>query len=266
MKFSDFNVLKRKNFVIFSLVMMLGLIGYINYNLNKQSLLQTSSELERYEMKMMENSGVLNQILGEELAHNDGEEEKEDSLKGEEEADKEDAEKEDTKEDTEQEDSETSSSTNGEMDNAIIVDSRDNNVVDVAKETNAQITKIITNKQVMRSNAYFIESKLERDKKRSEMVSYLNDIVNNQYTAEDLRAQAQNMKMQVVTNSEKELLIENMITAKGFNDAIVYLTDHSINIVVHSQALNEKEVAQIVDIVRRETNVTMDNIIIMNKK
>ncbi|WP_026475871.1 SpoIIIAH-like family protein [Alkaliphilus transvaalensis] len=256
MKFRDFNVLKRKNFVIFSLVMILGLIGYINYNLNKQSLLQTSSELERYELRMMENSGVVTNILDNEIALNEDEEEGEGELDL-------DLNKEEEDVDV---DVDATNKTQDEMDNAIIVDSRDNEVINVAQETSAQITQIITDRQIMKSNAYFIESKLERDKRRSEMISYLNDIVDNQHTAEDLRSQAQNMKIQVVTNTEKEMMIENMITAKGFNDAIVYLTDQSINIVVHSEGLNEKEVAQIVDIVRRETDITMDNIIIMNKK
>ncbi|MBM7614002.1 SpoIIIAH-like family protein [Alkaliphilus hydrothermalis] len=255
MKFRDFNVLKRKNFVIFSLVMMLGLIGYINYNLNKQSLLQTSSELEKYEMKLMEESGVLNKILDdEELVLEDTQQQYEKDAEGEEAGEEAD------------QATVTTANTEEEMDNAIVVDSLENNVEDTAKATSAEITKIITSKEVMQSNAYFIESKMQRDKKRSEMMSYLNSIVDNAYTAEDVREQAQTMKMQLVTNTDKELMIENMITAKGFNDAIVYLTDQTINIVVQSPGLNGKEVAQIVDIVRRETEIVMDNIIIMNKK
>ena len=38
----------RKNFAIVSLVLMLGLIGYVNYSINQQALLETSSELEKY--------------------------------------------------------------------------------------------------------------------------------------------------------------------------------------------------------------------------
>lgn len=276
MKFKDISLLKRKNFVILALVMMLGLIGYINYNLNKASLLKTSSELENYEMKMMEESGVLREILEEdeyELTEEKGApestEESEEAPESTEESMNEEAES--TEEPEEEKDislGETAASdkVEGEMDNAIIVDSRDNSVIDVAQETNAQISAMITNQQMMKSNIYFIESKLERDKKRSEMVSYLDDIVNNEYTSEDLRNQALSMKMEVVTNSDKELLIENMVIAKGFSDVVVFMSGDSINVVVHSETLNEKEVAQIVDIVRRETDIPMDNIIIMNKK
>jgi len=42
---------------------MLGVISYVNYNLNQQALLETSSELEKYELTMMEESGILDDIL-----------------------------------------------------------------------------------------------------------------------------------------------------------------------------------------------------------
>ncbi|SES70927.1 stage III sporulation protein AH [Natronincola peptidivorans] len=241
MKFSKIG---RKNFVIFSLVVMLGLIGYINYNLNKQSLLQTSSELEQYRMTMLEESGVLLDLLDDE---NIGDGEETQSIG--------------TDDDTDAGSAEISLEETG------IVDSRGNNeVVEIVQETSAQITESITSKESMRSGIYFIESKLERDKKRSEMVSQLNDIINNHLTSDEMRNQAQNIKIDMIASTEKEVLLENMIVAKGFSDAIVYLTDNTINIVVNSENLTEKDVAKIVDVVMRETDIGMRGITIMNKK
>lgn len=256
MKFSKVG---RKNFVIFSLVMMLGLIGYINYNLNKQSLLQTSSELEQYRMTMLEESGVLTDLLDD------------DNIVMTEELDTENMDIEDPE--TEKNEAEEGAEglsqdlASEEFDNGFIVDSRDyNEVVGLVQETNAQITENITSKETMNSSIYFIESKLERDKKRSEMVSQLNDIINNQLTSEEIRNQALAVKMDMISSTEKEVLIENMITAKGFNDTIVYLSDHTINVVVSSGGLTEGDVAKIVDVIRRETDIPMDGITIMNKK
>jgi stage III sporulation protein AH len=117
----------------------------------------------------------------------------------------------------------------------------------------------------MTRSTYFIESRLERDKKRSEMISNLNEIINNSNTNQEIKAQAQAVKLNTVTNTEKELMIESMILAKGFSDVVVYLTEQSVNIVVQSDELTSADVAKIVDIVRRETQMPMDNIIIMNK-
>lgn len=248
------SVRARKNIVVFSLVLMLGVISYVNYSLNQQALLQTSSELEKYELTMMEESGVLNEILGEEAVFNeDGEVEEVDQTIAENEV----AQVEENKEVAE----------NEKISNAIIVDSTETNeITDLAKATETEIAQTVTSKKLMKSSNYFIEGKIERDKKRSEMISSLNDIINNQNTSQAMRDQAENMKLNTIANTEKEVFIENMIMAKGFNDVIVYLSDQSINIVVNSEDLTETDVAKIVDIVKRETNIAMDNIIIMNKK
>jgi len=241
------NRFQRKNFIIFGLVMMLGLIGYINFSLNKQALLQTSSELEKYEMTMMKESGILTEILGE------------DEMVLSEEISEKAEEAEEAKESEE-------ISKQKEMDNAMIVDSRDNFLNNLAQTTNSQITQVITNKEIMKTSTFFIETRLERDKKRSEMISNLNEIINNNNTGQDLRDQAQSMKLGLIASTEKEMMIESMVMAKGYRDVVVYLSDQSINIVVQSEGLNSTDVAKIVDIVRRETEISMDNIIIMNKK
>lgn len=210
---------KRKNIVIFSLVMMLAVIGYINYNLNRQSLADTADELGQYELMMLKENSLLTEVYFED-----------------------------------------------EMDNAIIVDSLETNAVtEVAEETSVQIKEVMLSEELKESSKFFIESKLHRDKKRSEMLSNLNEIINNQLTNEVVRTQAQDTKLQAILNTDSEMLIENMVVAKGFDDAIVYISDKKINIIVNAVSLNEKEVAQIVDIVKRETDITMDNIIIMSK-
>lgn len=245
-----FTVRARKNFAIFSLVLMLGLISYVNYNLNQQALLGTSSELEKYELTMMKESGILDDLEDETAVF--GENETKDV----------------TKQDTAQQTKDDNKDDKGEkLDNAIVVDSRGNSkVAELAKASNAEIIETVTNKKLMKNSSYFIESRLERDKKRSEMVTNLNNIINNQNTGEETRTEALNIKLGTITNTEKEAFIENMIIAKGFNDAIVYLNGQSINIVVDSEDLTKKDVAQIVDIVKRETDIIMDNIVIMNKK
>jgi len=236
-----FSVRTRKNFVIFSLVLMLGVISYVNYSLNQSALLGTSSELERYELALMEESGILNDLLDEEAVFN--EEVNEVDFDG------------------------IDLAENEGISNAIIVDSTDTNeVTDLAQATNAEIAETVTSEKLMKNSSYFIESRLERDKKRSAMVSNLDSIINNQNTSETIRNQAVNMKLNTITSTEKEVFIENMVMAKGFTDVIVYLSDQSVNIVVSSENLTDKDVAKIVDIVRRETDIAMDNIIIMNKK
>lgn len=243
MKFSK---MARKNFVVFSLVVMLGLVGYINYRLNEESFLQTSSELEQYRMSMLEESGMLTDLLDPEI----------------------DLQTDDKDIDDDTEDPNNSVDiSQGEMDDFPILDSRrTENIRELHEETSAQITQSITSKKNMKSSTYFIECRLERDKKRGEMISHLNDIINNQFIDEILRNQAVELKLDMVSNTEKESLIEKMILARGFDDVIVYLNDKSINVIVNNEILAEENVVKIVDIIKRETDISLDDITIMNKK
>lgn len=230
------SVRRRKNFVIFSLVIMLCLIGYINFSLNRQSLLQTSSEYEKYQMTMMKESGMMTEILdeGEVVFIEDDELLKEED----------------------------------DLEEVSIVDSMDpSRIQDVALETSATITETLTNKKALSSNAYFIEGRIERDKKRSEMIGYLDNIVKSELTSSEMRNEAQTIKLQVIANVDREVKIENMIKAKGFNDALVYITDNSLSTVIHTDDLTQQDVAQIVDIIKREASfIPLDNVVIMNKK
>lgn len=250
-----FTAKARKNFAIVSLVLMLGLIGYVNYSINQQALLETSSELEKYELTMMKESEELDNLLdGKAVFSEDGIEDV--------------AEKDTVQDDSIQEaEGNIEVGKEDESDDIVIVDSRSSNeATELAENLDSEIIETVTSKKLMKSSSYFIESKLERDKKRGEMVTSLNNIINDRNTNEEMRTEALNIKLNTITNTEKETFVENMIVAKGFDDAIVYLSDQSINIVVNSEKLTEKDVAQIVDIVKRETDIAMDDIIIMNRK
>lgn len=216
----------RKNSVILSLILMLSLISYVNYDLNRQSFLKTSDDLKEYELTMMEENDIPINSPEEEAVFNEV-----------------------------------------AANSSKVVDSlEDDQIKKLVNITTEEISNSVTSKKLIKSQSYFIESRLERDKKRSEMVSNLNDIIDNRNTTEDLRAEAVSMKLSTITNTDKEVFLENMIIAKGYNDAIVHLSEKTVNIVVGSGNLTEIDVVKIVNIVMKETDFSIDDIIIMNKK
>ena len=150
----------RKNFAIVSLVLMLGLIGYVNYSLNQQALLETSSELEKYELTMMKESEELDNLFGEKAVFG------EDGI--------EDVAEKDTVQDDSIQEAEGGIEVGEEdkSDDIVIVDSRNSNeATELAEASDSEIVETVTSKKLMKSSSYFIESKLERDKKRGEMVT-----------------------------------------------------------------------------------------------
>ncbi|HHT51301.1 MAG TPA: SpoIIIAH-like family protein [Eubacteriaceae bacterium] len=116
------------------------------------------------------------------------------------------------------------------------------------------------------SKEFFIEYRLERDKNRSQHIGLLENIVSNKETDKDTRGEAQNQMINLVKLSEKEMIIENLIRAKGFNDVIVFIHDGYVNAIVDSEELSPGDAAQIQDIIFKETGVSLDKISIANTK
>ena len=66
----------------------------------------------------------------------------------------------------------------------------------------------------------------------------------------------------MASNTMTESQIENMITAKGYDDCVVFLSDESASVVVASQTdgLQTEDIAKITDIVKQETGLAVSAI------
>lgn len=112
---------------------------------------------------------------------------------------------------------------------------------------------------------YFETFRTERDAVRATEIEYLDEVIAVSYSDAETLADAQAQKMALVENMEAEFTIENLLRAKGFADAAVTFHKGSVNVVVDSPALSSEQVAQILDIVKRETGESADNIKIVSE-
>ena len=119
----------------------------------------------------------------------------------------------------------------------------------------------------MKKASYTLDMKMNREKQRNELTEDLNEIINNPSTSEETRKQASNMKLQLVKDQEMELKIEDLLGAKGFKDALVYISNENVNVVVNEEKNLEKEdAAKIFDLVASEAKIKHENIKLMNNK
>lgn len=130
---------------------------------------------------------------------------------------------------------------------------------------NAELVDSETENEIMTggttiTDEFFIDYKIERDKSRSEHVSMLENISNNDDSDTETKNMAQQEVINLVKLSEKEMIIENLIRAKGFNDAIVFIHDGYVNVVIDANQLTTSQAAQIQDIVNKESGVDLQNI------
>ena len=64
---------------------------------------------------------------------------------------------------------------------------------------------------------------------------------------------------------DQEQIIEKLIKTKNLPEALVIITDNSVNVTVNTQELLRSDVAKIYDIVMRETGRDAGQIVVQNK-
>jgi len=112
---------------------------------------------------------------------------------------------------------------------------------------------------------FFASYRQERENTRKEEIEYIREILDNPASDPEMKKEAQAQLLEITKNMEKELAIEALIKAKGFKDVVVILHKDSVNVIVDKPELKQEEVAQILDIVRRESGHKPENIKIIPK-
>ena len=106
---------------------------------------------------------------------------------------------------------------------------------------------------------FFESFRNERNTARSQEIAYIDTIIEQGADAETM-ADAQQQKLSIVDGMEKEMTIESLLKAKGFTDAAVTLHTGSVNVILSAESLTDEQVAQVLDIVMRETGEGAENI------
>lgn len=112
---------------------------------------------------------------------------------------------------------------------------------------------------------YFTTYRNERTSTRSEELLQLDSVI-ALYDPGDARyEEATQMKMDIVSVMEKELVIENMVKSLGFSDAVVSVSTSSdnVNVFINSEELNYDTALSIYNMLKSETGVVSGNVIIM---
>lgn len=142
------------------------------------------------------------------------------------------------------------------------LDTTDLEKVSVPSADNNQIAQADKNLE----SDFFIDYKLERDRLRGQEADYLRELINNPNAGAESKQKAQQDLIALSQKVEKEMIVENLIKAKGFEDAVIFFSDEFMNIVVRTAGLLPKDIAQITDVVTKTTGIAVDKITIIERK
>ena len=232
---------KNRGFVVLSLSFMLIAVGVVNYQLSKDSTLSVSDEFKAYEQAQIDKNSPDDTTLVDSI---DGKVTTDDKDKS----------------------TETSNSKDNSKDNTKDTAKENSDVENLAKETSKEIEDTLNSKENIDSDTYIVDMKMTREKQRNQLTEQLNEIINNPSTADEAKVEASNMKVSIVKNSDTELQIENLLLAKGYDEAIVFIDGDKANVVVNMEEIKQNDATKIFDIVSNQSGISRENIKLTNNR
>lgn len=108
--------------------------------------------------------------------------------------------------------------------------------------------------------------RLEREQLRAREEAQLNEIIHDPGGDEAIGSRAREQLLSLLDRSEKELALEGILQSRGFEDALVSLSDASANVLIRREGMTSAETAVILELVMRETGLTGGNVKIIPVK
>ncbi len=113
---------------------------------------------------------------------------------------------------------------------------------------------------------FFIEYRLERDKARSEQINIYREMINNPNTDPAAKKEATRKMLQLTEKMEKELEIESLIRARGYQDALAYIHNNAVDVIIQTNGLQKEDVARVGDIIVKSTGFGFKDVTIIEKR
>lgn len=142
------------------------------------------------------------------------------------------------------------------------------NNANIAKESKENETKneeqntVTTN---TKTDDYFDNSKLERDKMYSQMLESYQKILESTSISTEQKAISEQEVAKINQTKNAIMICENLISTKGFANSVIFVNDMSVSVVVKAENLQPEQIAQIQNIITRELKVDITNVHISNK-
>lgn len=127
----------------------------------------------------------------------------------------------------------------------------------IVNSTNDQTKETSTSAS---NDDYFTRSKLERETMYSQMLETYTGILENEKISSEQKDIAENEIKNINDTKNAIMVVENLFETKGFENAIVFVNNPSVNVVIKAKELGTEQVAQIQNIVQRELKTEIENI------
>lgn len=128
---------------------------------------------------------------------------------------------------------------------------------------NNEDQNVINNNEEDAVATFFSSYRSNRETARAEEFNYLDAIIASESTSAEVKATAEEKQVELLSFIENELVLESLIKAKGYDDAVVTMSTNNLNVIVNKAELTSEEVSKILGIILEETDYTASEVYIV---
>jgi stage III sporulation protein AH len=140
-------------------------------------------------------------------------------------------------------------------------ESEDNKNEESEDDTDVPGTAVLTNSGVSIGD-FAIQARMDREQIRSKNKENLQELINSDAISEEKKKEAVDAMVDIEKNTNLENEIETVLKAKGYEDIVVLLNNDSAEVIVNKNQIEDKDRAQIEQIITRKTDVKVSDIVI----
>lgn len=146
---------------------------------------------------------------------------------------------------------------------ALNEDSGDDSLVSASLEDEVSDTVSASSSKVVNA---VTTARLTKEQSRAKNKELLMNIINSESVTKEQRKEATNKLMTLSDYMEKEASAEQVLSAKGYENAMVSMSEESVDVMVSLDEITDVDRAKIEDVVQRKTGVSINNIVISSYK
>ncbi len=105
-------------------------------------------------------------------------------------------------------------------------------------------------------------AKLLKEQTRAKNKETMLEVINSTAVTDVQKQEAINLMISMVDIAERETAAEVLLSAKGFTDVVVSITDGTADVLVNAYEVSDAERAQIEDVIKRKTGIPPENLVI----
>ena len=113
--------------------------------------------------------------------------------------------------------------------------------------------------------AFFVEYRLKRDRTRDQELEMLNQVLENPHASPAAKKEAEEGLLSIIELMEQELMIENMIRAQGYDDAVFFFRNKLATVLVKKEQLTNGEFVMIAEIVAAAMGIEREEVQVISR-